>query len=140
VAAGGRYDGLVQELGGPAIAGVGFAMGVERLTMLLRLQETVGSKGPDLYIVWLGDRARDWAFSTVHRLRRAGFSVEVEGEARSLKSQMRRADKLKAVRVLIVGDNELTQNTAALRDMADKQQRDIILTNIDAELVAKKAG
>jgi histidyl-tRNA synthetase len=140
VAAGGRYDGLVQELGGPAIPGVGFAMGVERLTMLLRLQETVGSKGPDLYIVWLGDRARDWAFSTVHRLRRAGFSVEVEGEARSLKSQMRRADKLKAVRVLIVGDNELTQNTAALRDMADKQQRDIILTNIDAELVAKKAG
>jgi histidyl-tRNA synthetase len=139
VAAGGRYDGLVQELGGPAIAGVGFAMGVERLTMLLRLQETVASKGPDLYIVWLGDRARDWAFSTVHRLRRSGVSVEMEGEARSMKSQMRRADKLKAVKVLIVGDNELTQNTAALRDMANKQQLDISLTNIE-ELLARKAN
>jgi histidyl-tRNA synthetase len=139
VAAGGRYDGLVQELGGPAIAGVGFAMGVERLTMLLRLQETIALKGPDLYIVWLGDRARDWAISTMHRLRRAGVSVEMEGEARSLKSQMRRADKLKAVRVLIVGDNELAQNTAALRDMANKQQLDISLTNIE-ELLARKAN
>jgi histidyl-tRNA synthetase len=139
VAAGGRYDGLVQELGGPAIAGVGFAMGVERLTMLLRLQETIALKGPDLYIVWLGDRARDWAISTMHRLRRAGVSVEMEGEARSLKSQMRRADKLKAVRVLIVGDNELAQNTAALRDMANKQQLDISLTNVE-ELLARKAN
>jgi histidyl-tRNA synthetase len=139
VAAGGRYDGLVQELGGPAIAGVGFAMGVERLTMLLRLQETIPLKGPDLYIVWLGDRARDWAFSTMHRLRHAGVNVEMEGEAHSMKSQMRRADKLKADKVLIIGDNELTQSTAALRDMANKQQRDISLTNIDAELVMRKA-
>jgi histidyl-tRNA synthetase len=139
VAAGGRYDGLVEQLGGPAIPGVGFAMGVERLTMLLRLQKTVEAKGPDLYIVWLGDKARDWAFSTMHRLRRAGHTVEMEGEARSMKSQMRRADKLKAAQVLIVGENELTRDTAALRDMANKQQREIILSNIDEELVARKA-
>lgn len=140
VAAGGRYDGLVEQLGGPAIPGVGFAMGVERLTMLMRLQESVTAQGPSLFIVWLGDKARDWAFSTMHRLRRSGVSVEMEGEPRSMKSQMRRADKLKAVQVLIVGDNELTQSTAALRDMANKQQRDIILTNIEAELVARKAN
>ncbi|MBM4298708.1 MAG: histidine--tRNA ligase, partial [Deltaproteobacteria bacterium] len=139
VAAGGRYDGLVEQLGGPAIPGVGFAMGVERLTMLLRLQKNVDAKGPDLYIVWLGDRARDWAFSTMHRLRRAGRTVEMEGQARSMKSQMRRADKLKAAQVLIVGENELTRDTAALRDMANKQQREILLTNIDEELVARKA-
>jgi histidyl-tRNA synthetase len=139
VAAGGRYDGLIEQLGGPPIPGVGFAMGVERLTMLLRLQETGSLKGPDYYIVWLGDRAHDWAFSTMHRLRGAGLSVEMDGEARSMKSQMRRADKLKAARVLIVGDNELAQNTAALRDMVNKQQREIVLTNIDEELLARKA-
>jgi histidyl-tRNA synthetase len=139
VAAGGRYDGLVEQLGGPAIPGVGFAMGVERLTMLLRLQESVALKGPDLYIVWLGDKARDWAFAKTHELRQQGLSVEMEGDARSIKSQMRRADKLRAVQVLIIGDNELTQNTAALRDMAKKQQREVILTNINAELVGRKA-
>jgi histidyl-tRNA synthetase len=140
VAAGGRYDGLVEQLGGPAIPGVGFAMGVERLTMLLRLQENVSTPGPSLFIVWLGDKAREWAFPVMHRLRRAGLTVEMDGEPRSMKSQMRRADKLRAVQVLIVGDNELTQNTAALRDMAKKQQREIILTNIDAELAVRKVS
>jgi histidyl-tRNA synthetase len=139
VAAGGRYDGLVQELGGPAIPGVGFALGVERLTMLLRLEERPAANGPALFVVWVGEKARDWAFPLVHRLRRKGMAVEMEGEARSMKSQMRRADKLKAARVLIVGDNELAQNTAALRDMVNKQQREIVLTNIDEELLARKA-
>ncbi len=111
VAAGGRYDGLVQELGGPAIPGVGFAMGVERLTMLLRLQEGAMAKGPELFVVWVGEKARDWAFPVVHRLRQKGIAVEMEGEARSLKSQMRRADKFKAVSVLIVGDDELANGT-----------------------------
>ena len=140
VAAGGRYDGLVQQLGGPPIPGVGFALGVERLTMLLRLQENLPARGPGLYIVWIGDKARDWAFSTLHRLRRAGLQVEMEAEARSMKSQMRRADKLKAVSVLIVGENELTRGSAALRDMASKQQQDIDLNNIEAELVARKVN
>src|SRR5262249_53892217 len=93
VAAGGRYDGLVEQLGGPPIPGVGFALGMERLTVLLRLQERLSEKGPALYIVWLGERARDWAFATMQRLRCGGLSVEMEGEARSMKSQMRRADK-----------------------------------------------
>src|SRR5215472_2597186 len=61
VAAGGRYDGLVEQLGGPAIPGVGFAMGVERLTMLLRTQEIAAINGPSCYVVWVGETARDWA-------------------------------------------------------------------------------
>jgi histidyl-tRNA synthetase len=140
VAAGGRYDGLVEQLGGPAIPGVGFAMGVERLAMLLRLQENVAAPGPSLFIVWLGDKARDWAFPAMHRLRRAGLIVEMDGETRSMKSQMRRADKLKAVSVLIVGENELTKGSAALRDMASKQQRDVNLNNIEAELAVGKVS
>src|SRR5215467_6263984 len=140
VAAGGRYDGLVQELGGPAIPGVGFAMGVERLTMLLRTQEIAAVNGPSYYIVWVGEMARDWAFPLVHRLRQRGLSVEMEGESRSLKSQMRRADKLKAVSVLIVGDDELAKGKAVLRNMATKQQEEIGLDKIEAELLTRKAN
>ncbi|HEV8723541.1 MAG TPA: histidine--tRNA ligase [Candidatus Binatia bacterium] len=140
VAAGGRYDGLVQELGGPAIPGVGFAMGVERLTMLLRLQEGAMAKGPELFVVWVGEKARDWAFPVVHRLRQKGIAVEMEGEPRSLKSQMRRADKFKAVSVLIVGDDELANGRAVLRDMATKQQEEIGLDRIETELMARKAS
>jgi histidyl-tRNA synthetase len=140
IAAGGRYDGLVQELGGPAIPGVGFALGVERLTMLLKMQEMAAPSGPSLYVVWVGEKARDWAFPMVHRLRQKGLAVEMEGEVRSLKSQMRRADKLKAASVLIVGDDELGKGAAVLRDMASKQQQEIELENLEAVLAARKAS
>jgi histidyl-tRNA synthetase len=140
VAAGGRYDGLVQELGGPAIPGVGFALGVERLALLLRMKGNHEPAGPSLFIVWIGAKARDWAFPLVHRLRRKGVSAEIEGETRSLKSQMRRADKLKAVAVLIIGEDELQKGTAVLRDMKSKRQEEISLANIEAELMARKAS
>ncbi len=140
VAAGGRYDGLVEELGGPSIPGVGFAIGIERLTLLLREKETNEPAGPSVYVVWVGIPARDWAFGVVNRLRRQGLVVEMEGEAKSLKSQMRRADKLKARSVLIVGDDELRKGRAVLRDMASKQQAEIAFDNIEAELLSRKAN
>jgi len=140
VAAGGRYDGLVEELGGPSIPGVGFAIGIERLTLLLREKETNEPAGPSVYVVWVGTPARDWAFGVVNRLRRQGLVVEMEGEAKSLKSQMRRADKLKARSVLIVGDDELRKGRAVLRDMASKQQAEIAFDNIEAELLSRKAN
>ncbi|HSE87223.1 MAG TPA: histidine--tRNA ligase [Candidatus Binatia bacterium] len=140
VAAGGRYDGLVQELGGPAIPGVGFAMGVERLTMLLAMQEIAVSSGPACYVVWVGEKARDWAFPLAHRLRQKDLSVEMESEVRSLKSQMRRADKLKAASVLIVGDDELAKGKLILRNMASKQQEEISLGSVEAELLKRKAS
>src|SRR5437870_11082265 len=140
VAAGGRYDGLVQQLGGPAIPGVGFAIGVERLALLLRAKEKSAETGPAVYIVWVGSKAREWAFPVVHRLRRKGMSVEMEGEERSLKSQMRRADKSKAALVLIIGDDELQKGQAILRDMTTQQQREISFEMIEAELTARKAS
>ena len=76
--------------------------------------------GPGLFIAWVGANGREWAFPLAHRLRQRGLSVELEGEARSLKSQMRRADKLKARSVLIVGDDELQKGKVILRDMASK--------------------
>jgi histidyl-tRNA synthetase len=140
VAAGGRYDGLVQALGGPAIPGVGFAMGVERLTMLLGMQEIAVASGPSCYVAWVGEKARDWAFPLVHRLRQKGLSVEMEGELRSLKSQMRRADKLKAAAVLIVGDDELAKGKAVWRNMASKEQEEVSLDKVEAELIARMAS
>jgi histidyl-tRNA synthetase len=140
VAAGGRYDGLVQELGGPPIPGVGFALGVERLVLLLRAQPSPEVAGIGLFVVWLGARGRDWAFPLAHQLRQKGLSVELEGEARSLKSQMRRADKLKARSVLIVGDDELDKSKVILRDMANKHQEEIGLANVEMELLARTAG
>ena len=96
MAAGGRYDGLVQAFGGPAIPGVGFALGVERLVLVLRHERRAAS-GPAVYSPGLGAEARDWAVSRWRiGLRRKGVGVEIEAGARSLKSQMRRADKLKA--------------------------------------------
>ena len=140
IAAGGRYDGLVEELGGPSVPGVGFAMGVERLTLLLRGNESGGAVAPNLYIAWVGPKARDWVFPLVHRLRQKGLSVETDAEERSLKSQMRRADKLKAQWVLLVGDDELQKRRAALRDMASKQQHEIDFEKIEAELMSRKTS
>jgi histidyl-tRNA synthetase len=131
---------LVEELGGPAIPGVGFALGIERLIMLLRMQERGAPEGPALFVVWVGERAREWVFSLMHRLRRGGISVEMEGETRSLKSQMRRADKLNARLVLIVGEDELAEGRAILRDMASKQQEEIGLDFIEEQLLARKAN
>ncbi len=140
VAAGGRYDGLIEALGGPPIPGVGFALGVERLTLLLRMKRTTDGAGPALYVAWVGNEARDWILPLVHRWRRGGISVELEGQGRSLKSQMRRADKLRAGAVLIIGEDELRQGRGILRDMASKRQREIPLDRIDAELMARKAN
>ena len=136
VAAGGRYDGLAEELGGPATPGVGFAMGMERIVLLLAMKESKKAARPAVYLVWVGAPARAWAFSATHRLRRAGFSVEIEGETKSLKSQMRRADKLRARSALIVGDDELKSRRAILRDMDSKEQFEIELERVAEELSA----
>jgi histidyl-tRNA synthetase len=134
VAAGGRYDGLVADLGGPATPGVGFAMGMERLVLLLGMRETRQAPRPALFLVWVGDPARAWAFSAAHKLRRRGISVEIDGEKKSLKSQMRRADKLRAEQVLIVGDDELGKGIALLRNMDTKGQIELPLDRIEDEI------
>ncbi|MGH7775142.1 MAG: histidine--tRNA ligase [Candidatus Binatia bacterium] len=139
VAAGGRYDGLVEDLGGPPTPGVGFAMGMERLVLLLGMKEAIKSPRPGLYLVWVGKEARAWAFPVVHRLRRQGVTVEMEGEEKGLKSQMRRADKLGALLVLIVGEEELKSGKGILRNMDSKEQSEVRLDRIEIEL-SKRLG
>jgi histidyl-tRNA synthetase len=120
IGGGGRYDGLAADLGGPSVAGVGFALGVERLVLALRGPE--GAATFDLFVAPLGERAEARAFHLARELRRDGLRVEIEPGRRSLRSHLRRADKLAAAFVLIVGDDELSRGAAVLRDMRSQQQ------------------
>ncbi len=125
VAAGGRYDGLIADLGGPSLPGIGFAMGVERLALLLE-----GDKfrvTPDLFIVALDEESQGVAFKVMCDLQRHGVSVEIDYEGKSMKSQMRRADKLSCRFTLIIGETERAAGTAPLKEMATGRQVDVAL-------------
>lgn len=130
VAGGGRYDGLVKALGGPDQPGVGFAIGVDRLIELLAGQVQGLEKRAHLFIAALGVRAQDRAFQWVQDFRMKRFRTEMDLEDRSLKSQMRRADKLEASYVLIVGDRELDDGAAVLRNMTTKEQEKVPLQGL----------
>jgi histidyl-tRNA synthetase len=137
VAGGGRYDGLVEQLGGPAQGGIGFGAGLERLALLLP-EHLAQAPGPELFIATLGEAPHNWAFAEAQRLRAAGLWVEVMSQDKSLKSQMRWADKLKAKRVLIVGESELAVRRAALKDMDGGGQHDVPLDELLSGLTSKK--
>ena len=125
VAAGGRYDGLISDLGGPALPGIGFAMGVERVALLLAEEEF--RRRPDLFIAALGNEAQAEAFRLMTGLQRAGVSVEIDYEGKSLKSQMRRSDKFRSRFTLIIGGDELAQGRAQLKNMDAGTQGEVAL-------------
>jgi histidyl-tRNA synthetase len=132
VAAGGRYDGLIQDLGGPALPGIGFAMGVERL-VLLKGGEQLPSR-LDCFLATLGDAAARQGFLLTHQLLRAGLQVDTDFEGKSLKAQMRRAGKLGARFTAILGGDELAAGRVQLRDMDAGSQIDIPLAELSARL------
>jgi histidyl-tRNA synthetase len=135
VAAGGRYDRLVSALGGPDIAGIGFAIGMERL-LLITPDEPLPS-GPSLFIAALGEGPLREALGLTHKLNRAGVRTMIDYEGRSLKAQMRRADKLRARFVLIVGEDEQRRGQAILRNMEEKKQEEIPLSSIFEEVARR---
>ncbi len=130
VAGGGRYDGLVKELGGPDHSAIGFAIGVERLVALLEKGLEKENTTPELFIVGLGERAEKKAFQWVNDLRRSGIWVEMEYSSKGLKAQMKKADRLGSKKVFIVGDDELTSGKGILRDMDTKVQEEVELDNL----------
>ncbi|QWV94569.1 histidine--tRNA ligase [Geomonas oryzisoli] len=125
VAAGGRYDGLISSIGGPQIPGIGFAMGVERVALLLAEKDF--SRRPDLFIAALGDEAHAEAFRLMSALQRLGLAVEIDYEGKSLKSQMRRADKFNSRFTLIIGGDEISRGTAPLKNMDGGTQDEVEL-------------
>ncbi len=134
VAGGGRYDGLVEALGGPPTPGIGFAIGFDRLVEVVAQGRTAAPQPLDLFIAALGERAQHHAFGWLSALGRDGVSVEMDYAGRSLKSQMKRADRLSAAHVLIVGDAELDKGAAVLRNMSTKEQSEIALDNLPETL------
>ncbi|MBQ4333226.1 MAG: histidine--tRNA ligase [Clostridia bacterium] len=129
VAGGGRYDGLVSELGGAAQPGLGFAMGIERLLMVMEEQGARFPEAPvcDLYLVSMGQAAAKRCFALATALREGGATVECDIVGRSLKAQMKYADKLGARYTVVVGDNELETGRAQLKDMTSGSTEEVPL-------------
>ncbi|MBR6918466.1 MAG: histidine--tRNA ligase, partial [Clostridia bacterium] len=136
VCGGGRYDGLVKELGGPALPACGFGMGITRLLLALDESgvEIPSPAAPKLYIASMGDAAQIKAQSIVSSLRRQGVYAECDAVGRSLKAQMKYADKIGAEYVLIIGDSELESGRANLRtmtgDMGENSQQEIEIDRV----------
>ncbi len=124
VAGGGRYDGLIEEMGGNPTPAVGFATGLERVLLALEKQGLLPDKknAVDVYVVALGERAQEEAFKLVMDLRDAGLNAAVDYAGRSMKAQMKQANKLNARYAAIMGDDELADGVVVLRDMAGSEQ------------------
>jgi histidyl-tRNA synthetase len=130
VAGGGRYDALVQLLGGPDTPATGFAIGFDRLAEIVQINRADLMRKPDLYIAAMGERSQALAFDWICELGARGLYAEMDFQGRSLKSQMKRAGRLDAPYVLMVGENELEKGFALLRNMSTKNQEDVPLNGL----------
>ncbi|QOY36307.1 histidine--tRNA ligase [Anaerobacillus isosaccharinicus] len=124
---GGRYNGLVQEIGGPETPGIGFGLSIERLLMALEVQnislplkETL-----DCYVISMGDEAKLAATNLTFKLRQAGLSCDQDYLDKKMKAQMKAADRFEATFVAIIGENELEKNTVVVKEMATGEQEEI---------------
>jgi len=123
VCGGGRYDGLVELLGGPPTKGIGFAIGEDRLILSLQESGKAGVvPGRDVYVAWMGENARATAVRAARELRQAGFSVELPPVEQKFGKALGQADKLGAKFALILGDNEVTSGEWTLKTLADGMQ------------------
>lgn len=127
VAGGGRYDGLIEEMGGNPTPAVGFATGLERLLLALESQNLLPEKNRsvDAYVVALGESAQAEGFKLLNNLRQQGISAAMDFAGRSMKAQMKQANKLGARYSVILGDDEIAEGVVMLRSMADSSQEKI---------------
>jgi histidyl-tRNA synthetase len=132
ICGGGRYDGLVESIGGPHTPGIGFALGVERLLMELAAQgvATDAAPVPLVYIAGIGERAAAKARQLAYQLRQAGIQAEVDLMNRSLKAQMKYASKTGALFTLVLGDDEISSGTGKLKAMADGHEHPVELDHL----------
>jgi histidyl-tRNA synthetase len=125
VCGGGRYDGLVEELGGPPTAAVGWAIGLERLTLLLGKLNPQPPVAPEVYLVSRGDRAEANALHLAQQLRQRGFRVELDLSRAAFGKQFKRANRSGAPVCLILGEEESAQETVQLKWLASGEQRSL---------------
>ncbi len=137
IAGGGRYDGLAQAIGwNEEVPGVGFAAGIERLLLALQLHHNAlpAAAAPDLYLVTLGMEAGKWAFGLARDLRRLDITVALDVRSRSMKAQMKQANKLDARYVVIIGDAELDAGEVILKQMEEGTQQTLSFAGITEKL------
>ncbi len=132
--AGGRYDNLVKELGGPDAGAIGFALGVERLLLVTKLPSHQVTGKKLVYLVTMGEEAKKEGMNILDNLRKNSIACDTDYENKSLKAAMRKANDLGAKYVLIIGEDELKKNTVMLKDMVSGEQRevgqDILITEL----------
>lgn len=134
MAGGGRYDGLVKLLGGPDHPAIGFAVGMERVVSLMAKAFSPPIKCPDIFIAALGEKAGKESLQWAIDLRKVGLWAEMDYGSKGLKAQMKKAGRLGAKKVLIVGDDELSSGNGVLRDMVTKTQVEVGLKDLITNL------
>ena len=136
ICGGGRYDNLVEECGGSPMGAVGFAMGLERIMLVLEAQglNEVDSNNPLIYIGSIGEKGALKAQEIGYDLRKAGIHAEYDTVGRSVKAQMKYADKIGAVYNVVLGDDEIANDKVRLKNMLNGEQREITLSAIEDEL------
>lgn len=136
VCGGGRYDHLVEEIGGPSIPGVGFGLGKERLLILMEQNDIIvdDPNVPDISVSFIGDKARLYALDLVHKLRAGGVSAIIDTLNRNLKGQMKYANKLNARYSVVIGENEIEKGIVTLKNMHSGEQKEINAIDITKEI------
>ena len=136
VFAGGRYNGLAEEIGGRELPGIGFAIGLERLLLTLEKEdvELPVNKGIDLYITTIGDQAKEKGFEFLSALRKSGLKAEIDYLGRSVGSQMKAADRMNANYTIIIGGDELKSGQATVRNMKTGEEIDVELDKLVNEM------
>ena len=140
VCGGGRYDHLVEEVGGPPIPGVGFGLGIERLLLLM---ENLGVEIPepdavDAFIAVMGDEAKAWGLKLLRELRQKGLKVQMDTLARNVKGQFKYANRLGARYTVVIGDDEIKAGVVSLKEMATSEQREVKIENLAGELIKRE--
>lgn len=130
ICAGGRYNNLIEELGGKDTPAIGFSFGIERLILVAEKKAGLDEYGIRVFVATAGEDFKDEAFLIMGSLRDAGISCDMEYEKKSLKSQMKKAERLGSRFVVILGEEEFRRNKVILRDMAKRSQEEVDLVNI----------
>lgn len=140
VCGGGRYDNLIEEIGGPPLPGVGFALGIERLLLVMDSAgiEIPEPDTPDVFIAVMGDRAKSFGLKLMRTLRNSGLSAEMDLLGRNFKGQFKYADRINAKNTVVIGDNELDMQKVAIKNMKTSNQVEVPIGEILSTLTLKK--
>ena len=139
LAGGGRYDGLSEILGGPPVQAIGFALGLDRLAMILPEEQCAKLQWkPELFLAYLGEKAFKKALEIAQNLRHAGHICYVDFTAGTLKSQMRLANRIGSAHVLIIGDEELERGTYTIKRLQDSNQWEISIPELAGYLNSRR--